>query len=77
MINRYHMDNYKQGDLVVCLTDQYVNIPHLTIGVITSVPNSFGLINVMFNGVRGSFPTHQIMPLDVWQYHEEKEKACR
>jgi len=74
MNDRY---TFEQGDLVVCLTDQYSNIPHLTIGVITSVPNAFALVNCMFNGVRGSFPTHQIMHLDVWQYHEDKEKVCR
>ena len=69
---------YKQGDLVVCLTDQYTRvIPHLTIGVVTSVPHSFALVNCMFNGVRGSFPFHQIMHLDVWQYHEDREKVCR
>ena len=71
-------NNYKQGDLVVCLIDQYNQIPHLTIGVVTSVPKySIDLVNCMFNGVRGSFPTHQIMHLDVWQYCEDKEKACR
>ena len=69
---------YKQGDLVVCLTDQYSRvIPHLTIGVVTSVPNHFALVNCMFNGVRGSFPCHQIMHLGVWQYHEDREKVCR
>jgi hypothetical protein len=74
MNDRY---TFEQGDLVVCLTDQYGNIPHLTIGVVTSVPNAFALINCMFNEVRGSFPTHQIMHLDVWQYHEDREKVCK
>ena len=68
---------YKQGDLVVCLTDQYTRvIPHLTIGVVTSVPNHFALVNCMFNGVRGSFPCHQIMHLDVWHHHEDREVIC-
>ena len=70
--------NYKQGDLVVCLTDQYYQIPHLTIGVITSVPKySADLVNCMFNGVRGSFPLQQIMHLEVWQYCTDREKVCR
>ena len=60
---------YKQGDLVVCLTDQYIRV--------RSVPKySADLVNCMFNGVRGSFPCHQIMHLDVWQYHEDRERVC-
>ena len=52
--------DYKTGDLVVCLTGQYVNVKIWSIGIVTSVPSGFSLVNCDFNGVRGAFPLHQI-----------------
>ena len=67
---------YKTGDLVVCITDQY-DIPYEKIGVVTSVPHSFSLVNCDFGGVRGAFPCHQIMHLDKWQHFQDMEVICK
>ena len=56
--------DYKTGDLVVCLTGQYANIKQWSIGIVTHIPYSFALVNCDFNGVRGSFPFHQIQHLE-------------
>ena len=67
---------YRTGDLVVCITDGYNTIAYETIGVVTSVPHSFALVNCDFNGVRGAFPSHEIMHLDRWQHFQDREVIC-
>jgi hypothetical protein len=70
--------DYKTGDLVVCLTGQYDNVKQWSIGIVTHIPYSFALVNCDFNGVRGSFPFHQIQHLEDYytpEFLETLEKA--
>lgn len=65
--------NYKTGDIVALLTDQYNNIGYGTIGIVTSVPDGFTLINCAFGDVRGAFPCYQVMHIDAFIYHNREE----
>jgi hypothetical protein len=70
--------DYKTGDLVVCLTGQYDNVKQWSIGIVTHIPYSFALVNCDFNGVRGSFPLHQIQLFEDYytpEFLETLEKA--
>ena len=68
---------YRTGDIVVCITARYDTITHETIGVVTSEKHSFALVNCDFGGVRGAFPSHEIMHLERWQYFQDKEAICK
>ena len=67
---------YRTGDLVVCISaGKYDAIAYETIGVVTSVPHSFALVNCDFGGVRGAFPSHEIMHLERWRWLTFGEEA--
>ena len=66
---------YKTGDMVVCIYDEYNDIPCETIGVVLNERGGFALVNCSFDGVTGAFPCHHIMPLNTWLYYRDKEKV--
>lgn len=68
--------HYKTGDIVVLLTDMYANIEYSTIGIVTSVPDGFALVNCAFGDVRGAFPCHQVMHVDAFLWHNREEATC-
>ena len=66
---------YRTGDIVVCVYDEYDNIPWQTIGVVLNEDAGFALVNCSFDGVTGAFPCHHIMPLNTWLYYRDKEEV--